>query len=275
MLQTSARASSRAKWFSSSMPAALSVSRLLPVKWTVPRSSTGSWEVDRLWERVTLPRYPERLVGNPHPHQLMAAAVGPAAELWHGVTLTAWYECEGPYSRSSLSFISRKYGPQLAALYAAGTPVDPTLFKQLLAAEALLGPEEERHLSRHESQVDTDIGTFTMTTSYGSWIRRDGFEHLRDIVTRLAAQAANHWCGSDLGALYTAIGEPAPVVQQRPDRFADQEKHLGTGFRATDPAHTARTICFCIRHPGHHSGSGEFLGRSDAGDLVYLPPARL
>ncbi|MEI5011690.1 TerD family protein [Streptomyces sp. PmtA] len=234
----------------------------------LPGKVTG--DVDRLWERVTLPRYPERLVGNPHPHQLMAAAFGPAAELWHGVALTAWYVCEGPYSRSSLSFLSRKYGPQLAALSAAGTPVDPALFKELVAAEALLGPEEERHLSRHESQVDTDIGTFTMTTSYGSWIRRDGFEYLRDIVTRhrrawadtyldnylrgrwhseleavahayhrtvaakgrpptlkqfaqFAAQAANHWCGGDLGALYTAIGEPAPAVQQRPDRFADQD----------------------------------------------------
>ncbi|MEU7738574.1 TerD family protein, partial [Streptomyces griseus] len=38
---------------------------------------------------------------------------------------------------------------------------------------------------------------------------------------RFATQAANRWTGGDIGALYTAIGEPAPSRQARPARLLE------------------------------------------------------
>lgn len=225
--------------------------------------------VGRLWETVTLARYPGSIVSNPRPHQTMAEALGPAAEFWHGVGLTAWFVCEGPYSRTTLDRVDRYYSRPLAALRAAGCPVDTAFFRELQAAEQLLGPEEEITDSE-DSTVETPYGQMTFTSSMSHGARRDGFERVRDVITRhrrawaeqylgafvegrwrseleevahqhhrfvaakgrpptlpqfarFAITAANHWTGGDLGALYTAIGEPTPSQQERPTRLLTED----------------------------------------------------
>ncbi|MFE7762897.1 TerD family protein [Streptomyces sp. NPDC057438] len=225
--------------------------------------------VGRLWETVTLARYPGSIVSNPRPHQTMAEALGPAAEFWHGVGLTAWFVCEGPYSRTTLDRVDRYYSKPLAALRAAGCPVDTAFFRELQAAEQLLGPEEEITDSK-DSTVETPYGQMTFTSSMSHGARRDGFERVRDLITRhrrawaeqylgafvegrwrseleevahqhhrfvavkgrpptlpqfarFATTAANHWTGGDLGALYTAIGEPTPSQQERPTRLLTED----------------------------------------------------
>lgn len=222
-------------------------------------------EVGRLWATVTLQRYPGRIVSNPRPHRIMADALGPAGEFWHGVGLTAWFVCEGPYSRTTLGRADRYYSKSLAALRAAGCPVDTTFFRELSAAEQTLGPEEDITDST-SSTVETPYGQMIFTSSMGRRTRRRGFEGVRDLITRyrrawaeqhletylqhrwrselenvahqlhrhvaakgkpptliqfsrFATEAANHWTGGDLGALYTAIGEPAPSEQERPARL--------------------------------------------------------
>src|SRR6266508_4168571 len=87
-------------------------------------------EVDQLWDGVTLPRWPETIVSEPYPHRLMAETLGPAVTFWHGVALTAWYVCEGPYSRTPLSELRNYHDRDLAALVEAGTPVHPSLFDE-------------------------------------------------------------------------------------------------------------------------------------------------
>ncbi|MFF4576293.1 TerD family protein [Streptomyces sp. NPDC001410] len=223
-------------------------------------------QVDRLWQSVTLQRHAKSIVSNPLPHHLMAEALGPALEFWHGVALTAWFVCEGPYSRAPLSGVADYYSRPLTALRAAGCPVAPGLFQELRVAEQHLGPEEMIVKEREELPVDTAIGSFTMTSSISRGSRREGFERVRDIITRhrhawaeqyldsylqqrwrtalegvaqahhrfvaakgrpptlvqfaqFATAAANQWTGGDLGALYTAIGEPAPAQQERPARL--------------------------------------------------------
>ncbi|WP_405933621.1 TerD family protein [Streptomyces sp. NBC_00827] len=223
-------------------------------------------QVDRLWQSVTLQRHAKSLVSNPRPHQLMAETLGPALEFWHGVALTAWFVCEGPYSRAPLSGVADYYSRALTALAAAGCPVAPDLFEELRIAEQYLGPEEMIVKERNELPVDTAIGPFTMTSTLSSGSRREGFERVRDIITRrrrawaeqyldtylqqrwrtalegvaqvhhrfvaakgrppsliqfaqFATAAANQWTGGDLGALYTAIGEPAPAQQLHPARL--------------------------------------------------------
>ncbi|TWD29707.1 stress response protein SCP2 [Streptomyces sp. T12] len=225
-------------------------------------------EVGRLWATVTLQRYPGRIVSNPRPHRIMADALGPAGEFWHGVGLTAWFVCEGPYSRTTLGRADRYYSKSLAALRAAGCPVDPSFFRELAAAEQLLGPEEDITDST-SSTVEIPYGQVIFTSGMSGRTRRKGFEGVRDLITlyrrawteqhlatylqhrwrtelesvahqlhrhvaakgkpptltqfsRFATETANHWTGGDLGALYTAIGEPAPSEQERP-------AHLLTG----------------------------------------------
>ncbi|MFF8352947.1 TerD family protein [Streptomyces chartreusis] len=223
-------------------------------------------QVDRLWQSVTLQRHAKSIVSNPHPHQLMAEALGPALEFWHGVALTAWFVCEGPYSRAPLSGVADYYSRPLTALRSANCPVTPDLFDELRIAEQHLGPEEAIITERTELPVDTAVGSFTLTMSHSSGSRREGFERVCHIVTRhrrawaeqyldtylqqrwraaledvarahhqfvaakgrpptliqfaqFATTAANQWTGGDLSALYTAIGEPAPAQQERPDRL--------------------------------------------------------
>jgi stress response protein SCP2 len=222
-------------------------------------------QVARLWETVTLQRHAGSIVSNPQPHRTMAEAFGPAADFWHGIGLTAWFVCEGPYSRTTLSDAESYYDRQLAALRTAGCPVDSSLFEELRAAEPRLGPSESVFDNR-STPIESEDGLVTVTIGMSRGSRRKGFELVRDIVTRhrrawaeqhldaylqqrwrseleevahqhhrsvaakgrpptllqfarFAAGAANHWTGGDLGALYTAIGEPAPSRQERPARL--------------------------------------------------------
>ncbi|MEU7489602.1 TerD family protein [Streptomyces sp. NPDC042319] len=139
--------------------------------------------VGRLWETVTLQRHPGRIVSNPRPHQTMAEALGPAVEFWHGVGLTAWFMCEGPYSRTTLDRVDRYYSKALTALRAAGCPVDAAFFRELQAAEQLLGPEEDITTGQ-DTTVETPYGQLTITSSMSHGTRREGFERVRDLITR-------------------------------------------------------------------------------------------
>ncbi|SFL67168.1 TerD family protein [Streptomyces pini] len=140
-------------------------------------------QAGRLWGTVTLQRHPGSIVSNPRPHQTMAQAFGAAAEFWHGVGLTAWFVCEGPYSRTTLSGVDRYYSRPLAALRSTGCPIDASLFEELRAAEQHLGPEEEITDSR-ASTVETSYGSLTLTSGMSHGTRREGFEQVRDIITR-------------------------------------------------------------------------------------------
>jgi len=212
--------------------------------------------IDRLWDGLILPRWPERIVSEPNPHRLMAEAFGPAVTLWHGVALTAWYTCQGGMSRTTLSQLAHYHRRELAALDEVGSPIDPGLFEELTAAESRLG-EPQQHWGRVEN-----LGGITISTD--GWQTRDGFEILRDIITThrrqwaskhldnylrhrwhtevttvarefhrhtaakgkpptfkqfaaFAAPAANHWFCGDLAGLYAALGVKAPEQTQRID----------------------------------------------------------
>lgn len=138
-------------------------------------------QIDQLWDGITLPRWPQTIVSEPYPHRLMAQTLGPAATFWNGVALTAWYVCEGPYSRTSLSGLRSYHERDLASLTEAGTPVHPSLFDELTQAEQRLGPPQDLETHHHELQLPD--GNLSVRISGGGQ-RRDGFEILRDIITR-------------------------------------------------------------------------------------------
>lgn len=138
-------------------------------------------DVDRLWDGLTLDRWPERTVSEFQPHRLMAEAFGPALILWHEIGLTCWFVCEGPYARTQLPELRGRYSDQREALATMGFPVDDHLFTELTAAEHRLGPERPYRTQQKEVHVAAGI---TLTTTFDDGARRrDGFQILRDIVT--------------------------------------------------------------------------------------------
>lgn len=144
--------------------------RLLPKKL--------SSEIEDMWGSKMVPRSPERLVTEPFPHTAMAESFGPALKFWHGCALTAWFLCEGPYSRTDLAGIESYHRRELDALNQLGTPVDGHLFSELIAAGSRLGPE----MPLRVDQMEIEPG-LTLEMSFTAGTRQEGFEILRDVIT--------------------------------------------------------------------------------------------
>ena len=140
-------------------------------------------EIDRLWGACMLTRWPDRIVSPIAPHALLAEAFGPALTFWQGCSLTAWFLCEGPSSRTDLAGLADYHARDLAALERLGCPVDPALFDELRAAERLLGPPRRIPDPAPRIRQDLDEG-ISLTVEVSIGMRRDGFERLRDIMTR-------------------------------------------------------------------------------------------
>jgi len=207
-------------------------------------------DIEECWQTTLLPRFPDKMATSLNPHYTLASALGVALRLWHGCSLTAWFLCEGPMSRTDLEGMPFYYRKQLDELEKMGMPVDESLFKDLQVAGKKLGPEKPI-ITREEK---TEFVTFT--TSFGN--RRDGFELLRDVITRhrklwtqqhltaylksrwevevreaanaythqlhaagkaptakafakTALVPSNHWFGGDLSGFFRTIGEKSPV----------------------------------------------------------------
>jgi hypothetical protein len=144
-------------------------------------SSALCQRVDQAWAAIMLPRWPDRMVTEIAPHALMAEAFGPALKFWHGVSLTAWFVSEGPYSRTDMAGLADYYADPLARLEHLGCPIDAAMFSQLIEAEAGLGPPEP--IKTESSAVEVAPGLkIEMSMNTGS--RRSGFEGLRDVITR-------------------------------------------------------------------------------------------
>ena len=138
-------------------------------------------EIERLWGTMMLPRWPDRIISEPSPHLAMAETLGPALRFWHGCALTAWFLCEGPSSRTDMTGLAEYYRREIKALEELNTPVDAQLFHELVKAEGTLGPPQP--LVRNSSTVMTKSG-ISVTMTMNSGMRREGFEKLRDIITR-------------------------------------------------------------------------------------------
>jgi len=156
--------------------------------------------ITRLWGTVMLPRWPERIVSEPAPHRLMAEAFGPALKFWHGCALTTWFICEGPSSRTDLTGLAEYYQREIAELDTMGCPIDPSLFRELVQAESLLGTPEPLTTSLSNE----DVGDITLTFQISRGTRRDGFECLRDIVTRYRRSWSSEYLGQYLRARWEA-----------------------------------------------------------------------
>jgi hypothetical protein len=181
-------------------------------------------DVQGLWGTKVLPRFPDRLVTQSQPLSATWIAFGPAIEYWHRAGLNAWGICEGSWSHTELANSEEYVAKAGAQLAAAGFPADTRMFDELRAAESQLGPEEEIWEDVKEEQ--SEFFTFSIRTGGGT--RRDGFEILRDIITRhrrawteanLAGYLQSRWKTElqDAGQEYhrhLAAKNKAPTIKQ-------------------------------------------------------------
>ncbi len=134
--------------------------------------------IEEHWATAVLPRWPEALVSEPYPHASFAETLGPGIAFWHDVSLTCWFVCEGPYSRIDIAEMPDYYERQIVALERLGCPIDTRLFADLRNAEEKL---TDRPLEfRDDSRLGTQLGV-EIRISEGQ--KKDGFEHLRAVVT--------------------------------------------------------------------------------------------
>jgi hypothetical protein len=138
-------------------------------------------EIESLWGTIMITKWPDRIVTEPFPHQTMAETFGPALRFWQSCALTAWFICEGPYSRTDMAGLAHHERRELHELKEMGMPIDESLFKDLIKGESRLGPEEP--ITRDSSTTAVGHG-FSITMSVSAGSRRKGFEILRDIITR-------------------------------------------------------------------------------------------
>jgi hypothetical protein len=139
-------------------------------------------DIEQLWGGAMLPRWPERVVSEPAPHARLAEAIGPALRFWHGAALTAWFLCEGPYSRTDMDGLANYHHRELDALNELRSPIGGELFRELRDAEKRLQPIEPDYEDVSEHEVVPGL-SFSVSISSGQ-TKLKGFEELRDIITR-------------------------------------------------------------------------------------------
>jgi hypothetical protein len=191
-------------------------------------------DIERLWGTVMLTKWPDRIVSEPFPHFLMVETFGPALKFWQSCALTAWFICEGPYSRTDMAGLAHHERRELSELKDLGTPVDERLFDELIKAERRLGPAEP--ITDDTSSTDIGYGvTITMSVSSGS--RRKGFDDLRDVITHHRRAWAEQHLDRYLRALWeTEIGEAARAFNLLLGEKGGKAPTLKQFARAATPA---------------------------------------
>lgn len=137
--------------------------------------------VNELWGTTLLDRWPNAIVSEPFPHAAFATALGAGADFWHGIALTCWFLCEGPYSRTDIGGIPIYYERQIKAMENLGCPINAALFTDLREAERKLTERRPDHDDMSEHEVAPGM-SIRITVGTGQ-TKLDGFEHLRDVVT--------------------------------------------------------------------------------------------
>jgi hypothetical protein len=150
-------------------------------------------DIDRLWAGTFLPKWPGRIVSTALPHGLLGSTLGPALRFWQGLSLTAWFASEGPYSRTEIADLQELYAADLQSLSDDGCPVDRPLFPALVAAEKKLGRPTRFIDPRSEVNRSEVISGVRLETSMEFGSRRSGFEYLRDVITSYRREWADRY----------------------------------------------------------------------------------
>jgi len=175
-------------------------------------------DMQRCWGTKLSSRNPERLVTQPYWGAAAARALGPAFEFWHHSAMNAWEMCEGGRVHGDFDSLDRSLSTPVFPLADSGCPVDARLFADLRAAQRKLGPIEQKW-----ETVDHMTEDFvTLDTRVSSGARREGFEILRDIITRHRRAWAQRYLTPYLEGRWKAELRAASEAYNR--HFADKGK---------------------------------------------------
>jgi hypothetical protein len=213
-------------------------------------------DVERLWGTKLNPRSPERLVTESFPQSAASHTFGPALYFWYRAGLNAWNICEGGSAHSELEDFEQYMARETEAVANVGFPVDADLFTELRAAESKLGPVEEIY----ETTSEEHIGPVTLSMQIGGRTRRDGFEILRDIITRHRRLWADQHLDDYLQACWRRELEAVGVAYNR--HAAD---------RAKPP--TVRQFANIAKDAASHWFAGDLTGVYGALGLTSPMPA--
>ena len=214
--------------------------------------------IEELWGTAVLPRWPEALVSEPYPHASFAETLGAGIAFWHEVALTCWFICEGPYSRTDIGDMPSYYDRQIKALEEFN-PIDHAMFADLREGEKRLTERPASEGDTTEHDVGGGLG-ISVTISMGP-TKKNGFEHLRDVVTRyrrawadehLARYLRGRW-ERDLRAVgdryhrHVADKGKPPT----PKQFAKLAEQAANHWFGGDLAHVASSLGLAAPDPQH------------------------
>jgi hypothetical protein len=216
-------------------------------------------QIEQLWGTTMLQRWPEVIVTQPFPHFAMAEAFGPALRFWHGVALTSWFLCEGPYSRTDMAGLAEYHASHITALKEMGMPVDEHMFRDLINAEKRLGPQES--IVDKQDTIDGGYGiSITFTMSHGS--RRNGFEKLRDIITHYRRAWVSEYLEKYLRALWEL-------------ELKEAHKAYSVALHDRGKAPTVKQFARAALVPANHWFGGDISGLYAAiGEKCQIEPKR-
>lgn len=185
-------------------------------------------EIDILWGSKMLSRWPEKMVTESDPHYAFAQTFGPALKFWHGCSLTAWFICEGSYSRTDMLGLSDYYNRELRALETFGTSVDHHMFTELIYVELILKSENLNRFEKFKiiitryrrawanNHLDNYLKSLWnkelvgANNNYHKMLQNKGTSPTLKQFAKNAEIVTNNWFGGNISGFYAAIGEKCP-----------------------------------------------------------------
>lgn len=198
-------------------------------------------EIDQLWGTILLPRWPERIVSEPFPHELFLETFGVALNFWHSCALNAWFFCEDTLyttRMTNLSELEKFYHKEIQVLKDMGTPINRRLFEDLGKAGMQLSQPQGRGVRRKGFEKLRDVISsyrqqwanayldkylqkqwqaeiHEVALSYSFFTSDKGAPPTINQFAKEAKEVANHWFGGDISRVYEAIKEQSPLRPQR------------------------------------------------------------
>jgi hypothetical protein len=217
--------------------------------------------IENCWSGAMFARWPERIATEISPHVLMSETFGPALKFWQGCALTAWFMCEGPYSRTTMSGLEHYHRRELAQMRAANAPVDSEMFKELTEVESRL---EARKSDAGLDEAPETLNTRGYSPGLYSRLPVTGFKELRDIVTRYRRA----WTEKHLERYLRSVSEDAV-------KSAAREYYRSMNSRGGKPL-TVKQFAKVVHEPVNHWFGGDLGAIYRAfGETVPVRPTRV
>lgn len=177
-------------------------------------------ELIELWGTTVMPQHPDRIVSESFPIIAAEYAFSTPLVVWHALAMAAWMTCESMTNEEQGFSLPNVYYDQFRSLEASETPITRDVFTDVRAALPRLGKPVS--IDAHTETKEIGPGLTLSITMSGGPMRRDGFEILRDIITRHRRAWAAAYLDQYLAAEWPA--DLRDVAEQYNHMTADKGK---------------------------------------------------